>query len=81
MILPVYLNFLNPGDHHGIQKPSRTVDFADLVIANCLEQNRSIKLVQRHENPIEGVRITQGLRVRSPRRGHLVVRRASAGPP
>jgi hypothetical protein len=28
----------------GFKKTSRSMDFADLAMANCLEQNRSIKL-------------------------------------
>jgi hypothetical protein len=41
----------------GFKKPSRTMDFADLAIANCLEQNRSIKLMDQLCNTINWARV------------------------
>ena len=31
----------------GFKKTTRNLDFADLALANCLEQNRSIMLVEQ----------------------------------
>ena len=44
------------------KKNARSLDFADLALAICLEQTRSIQLGQRNENPIENTVIARGLR-------------------
>jgi hypothetical protein len=40
----------------GFKKTTRNLDFADLAMANCLEQNRSIKLMEQLNNTINWVR-------------------------
>ena len=39
------------------KKTSRNMDFADLAMANCLEQNRSIKLMDQLSNTINWSRV------------------------
>ena len=41
----------------GFKKTSRSMDFADLAMANCLEQNRSIKLMDQLSNTINWSRV------------------------
>jgi transposase len=41
----------------GFKKPSRSMDFADFAMANCLEQNRSIKLMEQVSNTINWSRV------------------------
>jgi transposase, IS5 family len=41
----------------GFKKTSRSMDFADLALANCLEQNRSIKLMDQLSNTINWARV------------------------
>jgi hypothetical protein len=36
----------------GFKKTTRSLDFADLALANCLEQNRSIKLMEQLSSAI-----------------------------
>jgi IS5 family transposase len=41
----------------GFKKTTRNLDFADLAMANCLEQNRSIKLMEQLNNTINWARV------------------------
>ena len=41
----------------GFKKTTRSLDFADLAMANCLEQNRSIKLMEQLNNTINWARV------------------------
>ena len=41
----------------GFKEASRSMDFADLPLANCLEQNRSIKLMDQLSNTINWARV------------------------
>ena len=41
----------------GFKKTSRNMDFADLALANCLEQNRSIKLMEQLSGTINWSRV------------------------
>jgi transposase, IS5 family len=41
----------------GFKMTSRSMDFADLALANCLEQNRSIKLMDQLSNTINWSRV------------------------
>jgi hypothetical protein len=41
----------------GFKKTTRNLDFADLAMATCLEQNRSIKLMEQLNNTINWARV------------------------
>jgi len=41
----------------GFKKTTRSLDFADLALANCLEQNRSIKLMEQLSETINWSRV------------------------
>jgi IS5 family transposase len=41
----------------GFKKTTRNMDFADLALANCLEHNRSIKLMEQLSNTIDWSRV------------------------
>jgi hypothetical protein len=41
----------------GFKKTTRSLDFADLALANCLEQNRSIKLMEQLSSAINWSRV------------------------
>jgi len=41
----------------GFKKTTRSLDFADLALANCLEQNRSIKLMEQLSSTINWSRV------------------------
>jgi hypothetical protein len=41
----------------GFKQTTRSMDFADLAVANCLEQNRSIKLMDQLSNTINWSRV------------------------
>ena len=41
----------------GFKKTSRSLDFADLALANCLEQNRSIKLMEQLSSTVNWSRV------------------------
>jgi hypothetical protein len=43
MLLTEHLNYFSSGDRLAFKKTTRSLDFADLALADCLEQNRSIK--------------------------------------
>jgi hypothetical protein len=41
----------------GFKKTTRNLDFADIAMATCLEQNRSIKLMEQLNNTINWARV------------------------
>ena len=41
----------------GFKKTTRNLDFADLAMATCLEQNRSIKFMEQLNNTINWARV------------------------
>ena len=41
----------------GFKKTTRNLDFADLAMANCLEQNRSVKLMEQFNKTINWARV------------------------